>query len=67
MLSVLSLQELVYGNMNVNDPVGWIAERLEWWVGQLRSSCFLHHDMSYQPEEHQMMTLPCTVCLGGTS
>jgi len=30
-LSWADIQEMVYGNMNVNDPVGWIAERLEWW------------------------------------
>lgn len=31
-LSWNDIQEMVYGNMNVNDPVGWIAERLEWWT-----------------------------------
>ncbi|KXZ46688.1 hypothetical protein GPECTOR_41g652 [Gonium pectorale] len=29
------IQELVYTNMNINDPNGWIAERLEWWVTYL--------------------------------
>lgn len=31
-LSWKDIQEMVYNNMNVNDPVGWIAERLEWWT-----------------------------------
>jgi len=31
-LSWRDIQEMVYGNMNVNDPNGWIAERLEWWT-----------------------------------
>ncbi|PNH06475.1 putative peroxygenase 3 [Tetrabaena socialis] len=29
------IQEMVYANMNINDPTGWTAERLEWWVTYL--------------------------------
>ncbi|GLC42503.1 hypothetical protein PLESTB_001105000 [Pleodorina starrii] len=29
------IQEMVYSNMNIADPVGWTAERLEWWVTYL--------------------------------
>ncbi|KAG2492156.1 hypothetical protein HYH03_009647 [Edaphochlamys debaryana] len=29
------IQEMVYTNMNINDPNGWIAERLEWYVTYL--------------------------------
>ncbi|KAJ9527701.1 hypothetical protein QJQ45_025980 [Haematococcus lacustris] len=31
-LSWRDIQEMVYGNANINDPVGWIAERLEWFT-----------------------------------
>lgn len=31
-ISWRDIQEMVYTNSNVNDPVGWIAERLEWWT-----------------------------------
>jgi peroxygenase len=31
-LSWDDIQHMVRGNMNVNDPIGWTAERLEWWV-----------------------------------
>lgn len=31
-LSWRDIQEMVYANMNVNDFVGWIAGRLEWWT-----------------------------------
>lgn len=31
-LSWEDLQNMILGNMNIMDPVGWIAERLEWWV-----------------------------------
>jgi len=31
-LSWNDIQDMVYGNMNVNDFAGWIGERLEWWV-----------------------------------
>jgi len=34
-LSWRDIQDMVYGNMNVNDFVGWIAERLEWWTTYL--------------------------------
>jgi peroxygenase len=26
------LQNMILGNMNIVDPVGWTAERLEWWT-----------------------------------
>lgn len=26
------IQSLILGNMNIVDPVGWTAERLEWWT-----------------------------------
>ncbi|KIZ07200.1 hypothetical protein MNEG_0751 [Monoraphidium neglectum] len=26
------IQEMIKGNMNIVDPVGWTAERLEWWA-----------------------------------
>ncbi|KAG2447872.1 hypothetical protein HYH02_007328 [Chlamydomonas schloesseri] len=29
------IQQMVYNNMNINDPNGWVAERLEWWVTYL--------------------------------
>lgn len=31
-LSWSDIQDMVYANMNCNDPNGWIAERLEWWT-----------------------------------
>lgn len=31
-LSWDDIQTMVMGNMNINDPVGWTAERLEWWT-----------------------------------
>lgn len=31
-LSWADMQAMVYGNSNIGDPVGWVAERLEWWV-----------------------------------
>eukprot|EP00877_Chromochloris_zofingiensis_P013611 jgi/Chrzof1/8503/Cz03g13150.t1 len=31
-LSWNDIQNLILGNMNIMDPVGWIAERLEWWT-----------------------------------
>eukprot|EP00882_Tetradesmus_deserticola_P000354 GHRQ01000390.1.p1 GENE.GHRQ01000390.1~~GHRQ01000390.1.p1 ORF type:complete len:244 (+),score=101.33 GHRQ01000390.1:151-882(+) len=31
-LSWEDIQAMILGNMNIVDPVGWVAERLEWWV-----------------------------------
>lgn len=31
-LSWEDIQAMILGNMNIVDPVGWTAERLEWWV-----------------------------------
>lgn len=34
-LNWADVQALVYHNMNCNDPNGWVAGRLEWWVTYL--------------------------------
>lgn len=34
-LSWRDIQEMVHANMNIVDPNGWTAERLEWWVTYL--------------------------------
>jgi peroxygenase len=31
-LSFANLQDMLHGNMAVNDGVGWVAARLEWWT-----------------------------------
>lgn len=31
-LSWENIQQMILGNMNIMDPAGWIAERLEWWT-----------------------------------
>ncbi len=31
-LSWDDIQEMLYANMNVMDPIGWVAGRLEWWT-----------------------------------
>lgn len=31
-LSWYDINDMVRGNMNIVDPNGWVAERLEWWT-----------------------------------